>query len=455
MARPMLPMPEPPVSAQLKKKKEKANKKNALGSALGGIAGGILGSGLSFGLSDSAGDSMAEALEKQAANMKRQAEAKQAAAGGGVGSPYELLQQQLFDAVNSINVAPTPIEELRALAESQVGAQFDPQITGLQNEITTRSKRAGRNQQTARDMYGSLAKDFLAELPAMTAQFAAEDQAANQRYDQAQQQMQGEYDEQAAEQAAVLKRLGIQAASQDASQQAMEDQAYFQNQSEMDQQAALSALNEQQMAQTNYQQNMGSNARMAGENTAQDIGQQLEDFLSQANSQLTGLRSQKASAIEALLAQMQQQDAQAVAQQRQQEFENQMKLYNFQLSAQKAMGDGGVAGGTGFGADGTLTTGLEGAQNYLASQYPDQPLMATGLMEQLNDVLSNKAVTQGKFVLEPGNEALGKSPKYSDVGQEYMMDLLRREFEKEGDRYSSGDINATMNALLAYLGKLR
>jgi hypothetical protein len=50
---------------------------------------------------------------------------------------------------------------------------------------------------------------------------------------------------------------------------------------------------------------------------------------------------------------------------------------------------------------------------------------------------------------------MGKAPKYSDVGQEYMMDLLRREFEKEQGRYGTGDINATMAALQAYLGKLR
>jgi hypothetical protein len=406
------------------------------------------------GLSNLGGsvDILAEAIERQAATQKQQA-AQQSSLTSI--DPFTALQQQLFSAVNGIGFAPTPLEQLRKMAESQVSAQFDPQISALQGEMDRHSKRGKENAKTARDMYGSLAKDFLAELPAMTEQFAAEDAAANQRYDQSQQQMQGEYDKQAAEQNAVLKRLGIQAAAPDASQQAMEDQAYFQNQSEMDQQSALSALNEQQQAQTNYQQNLGSNARMAGENAAQDIRAMLQDYLGQAGTQLAGLQGQKSSAIEALLAQMQQQDQQNIAKQRQQEFENQMALYNFQLNTMKAAnsGQGGGSANDPFG--GGLSTGLAGAQNYLASQYPDQDILASNLMEQINDVLSNKQVTQGKFVLEPGNEALGKSPKYSDVGQEYMMDLLRREFEKEGDRYSTGDINATMNALLAYLGKLR
>lgn len=445
MALPSLGGPvKPGQNVYYTKAKKKTKKK---GKSRGGSGGSLSNLGPSV-------DILAESIEKQAASQKQQAAQK---SGLTSVNPYDMLQQQLFNAVNSINVASTPLEILRQMAESQVAAQFDPQISALGSEINVHKKRGKASQKEAREMYGALSKDYLAELPALTAQFAAEDEAANQRYDQAQAQMEGEYDKQAAEQAAVLKRLGVQAASQDASQQAMEDQAYFQNQAELEQQGALSALNEQQMAQTNYQQNLGSNARMAGENTAQEIGAMLADYLTQAEGQMTSLRGQKGSAIEALLAQMQQQDAQNVAQQRQQEFDNMMKLYNFQLATQKAANDvmPNINSPGAFGSEGTLSTGLAGAQNYLATQYPDQPILAEGLMEQLNDVLSNKAVTQGKFVLEPGNEALGKSPKYSDVGQEYMMDLLRREFEKEGGRYSTGDINATMNALLAYLGKLR
>lgn len=435
-------VPRRPVFPGDKKSKKKKS------SSSGGGGGGLLSSLVPSG-------SLAEAVEKQAAIQKGQAQQKSGLTS--TGDPFQMLQDQLFNAVNSINVAPTPLEQLRQMATQQVAAQFDPQIDALSSEITSKSKRGKQSQKTARDMYGALAQDYLSELPAMTQQFAAEDEAANARYDQAQQQMQGEYDEQAAQQAAVLKRLGVQAASQDASKGAMEDQAYFQNQSELDQQNALSQLDQQQMAQTNYQQNLGSNAKMAGENTAQEIGAMLEDFLTKANSQMTSLEGQKGSAIEALLSQMQAQDQANIDKQRQQEFDNQMKLYNFQLAAQKAMGsesqNASPFGGSGGAAGSGLTTGLAGAQNYLASQYPEQPIMASNLMEQLNDVLSNKEVTQGKFVLEPGDDL--HAPKYSDVGQEYMMDLLRREFEQEGNRYNTGDINATMNALLAYLGKLR
>ena len=270
--------------------------------------------------------------------------------------------------------------------------------------------------------------------------------------------MNQEYDTQAANQDAVLKRLGVQAASQDASQQASDDQKYFQSQGNLDQQNALSALQQQQQAQSDYTQNLGNTSKMAGENTAQDIASQLSDYMTQSDSQLNSLQSQKGAAIAALLSQMQGQDQSRVQTQSQQQFDNMMKLFNFQLAAQKAgqsANGGSSAGGFGTGTGaGSLTSGLPGAQNYLASQYPDQPILASHLMQQLNDVLSNKEITQGKFQLTPGDPSMGKAPTYSKVGQQYIEDLLRHQFEQQGGRYSTGDINATMAALEAYLGKL-
>lgn len=434
------------------KKRKKASKKST-GAALGmGFPGGLFG-GLIQQPANEAG-SLAEAIEKQAARLKQSSPG--GGVDGGMANPFQMLQDQLFGAVNNIGVSSTPIEQLRQIAEQQVAAQFDPMMSALQREMDTRTKRGNRSMDTARDMYGSLSKDYLSQLPELTEQFAAEDQAVQQRYDGAQNSLRAEYNQNADEQDALLKKLGISAAAPDASQQAREDQAYFQNQFELSQQQDQGAVNDQQNAQMSYQRNLGNTAKMAGENLAQDIGTELADFLNQAGGQMTDLRGQKGAALNALLSQMQMQDSQRVEQQRQQEFDNMMKLFGFQLDATNSMvKNQGAMPGTGFGAEGTLTTGLEGANNYLASKYPDQPIMASNLMEQLNDVLSNKQVAQGKFVIDPGDPAMGKSPKYSDVGQEYMMDLLRREFEKEGDRYGTGDINATMNALLAYLGKLR
>lgn len=447
-------------------KKKSKKKKSSGNSGKGGIFGGIANSGGGFNVGQPAqqAGNLAMLIEKQAAAQKAQAQASSGLLGQT--NPYQSIQDQLFAAINGVQAQTTPLEQLRQMATQQVSAQFDPQIAALSGQITSKSKRGARSEKQARQMYGDLSKDFLSQLPDMTAQFAAEDKSTNARYDQAQQQMQGEYDKQASEQDAVLKRLGVQAASQDASQQSKDDQAYFQNQAELDQQNAMTAQDQQQNAATNYQRDMGSNAQMAGENTAQDIHQQLSDYLDQANGQMGALTSQKQSGIAALLSQMQAQDQQNAQSNRQKEIDNLMSMFNFQLSAQKA-GDsaaakgimGGIGGGGAQGTGGSSlfkgTTGLQGATNYLAEQYPDQPILAKNLMTQLNDMLASKDVVNGKFELTPGDPSLGQAPKYSNVGQEKMMDLLRKEFEQSGGQYSTGDINATMNALLAYLGKLR
>lgn len=453
MAIPQLPMPEPPVSGQIKNKKSKVKKQWNNRQNVGAFdkilnpGGGIL--------------SPNNTLERE--NAWQGSTAFRDAAAAQQQDPFSLLQQQLFNAANGIGSsgpALQSIDELRKIASQQVNAQYQPQIDALMAEMGGKSKRAGRDQKTARDMYGALSKDYLSQLPEVTAQFAAEDKATNNRYDQAQATMQGEYQKNAAEQNALLKQLGIQAAAPDANSQMAADQSYFNNSMEADQQAALSALAEQQMAQQDYTRNLGANAKFAGANLSSDIGNQLEDYLTQANSQLTSLQGQRGSAIEALLAQLQGQQQEQAAKAQQQQFENMMKLYQFQLDATKASqsagGANGVASpfGDGAGAAG-LTTGLQGATNYLAGQYPTQPVRATGLMDNLNAVLQNPDVVNGKYILEPGDASLGKSPKYSDVGQEYMMNLLRHEFEKDGNTYNGADLNSTMNALLAYLGKLR
>jgi hypothetical protein len=401
--------------------------------------------------------SLAEAIERQAAGQD--AQVQQNPTGTGT-DPFTALQNQLFNAANSISVAATPLEQLRKLAEQQVAAQYDPQISAVSNEIKTHVKRGKRSEQTARDMYGSLAKDYLAQLPDITAQYKAQDDEANQRYDQAQQQMQNEYQQNAQQQDAVLKQLGVQAAAPDASQQSKDDQAYFQNQSNLDQQNALNALAQQQMAETDYARNLGNSSRMAGENTAQSIDQQLSDYLDQAGGQLDSLTAGKSQAIAALLQQLQMQDQQRVQQQGQQQFDNMMKLYNFQLQAQNDAAKANHLQGSGFGGSGGgglsgLTTGLPGASNYLASQFPNQPIHANQLMDLIQNVLSDKTVKQGKFILQPGDPSLGKDPKYSDVGQQYMEGLLRKELMNSPYANNPLDINAALAALEAYLGKVR
>lgn len=446
MARSM-PIPEPPVGGQ-KKMVEKRKKK---ASSKGGGGGGSL-----FGpILDNSG-LLAETIEKQANAQQRQAEANASPDFGG-GDPIQNLMDQVMGQYNSINVAPTSYEKLKRLAEQQVGMQFDPMIALLKQQMGQHQNRAQRSMGEARSMYDALGADFISQLPELTQQYAAEDRETNSRYDGAQKVLQDQYKNQQNEQNAVLQQLGIQAAAPDASRQAQADQSYLQGQMESDQQSALDALKQQQTAQSDYTRNLGNSSRMAGENTAQGIAQQLNDYLGQADTQMAGLQGQRGSALSALIQQMQSQDAQRVQQEEQQQFQNLMSLSNFQLDAAKLMGQNAASGNESLFGD--ATSGLPGAQNFLAEKYPNSPIIASNLMEQLNDVMSNKQVVQGKYILDPGDPSTGKSPVYSDVGQQMMEDLLRREIEKENQsqpgRYNNMDINNAIAALQAIFGKVR
>lgn len=439
-----LPMPEPPSNGQKTMIRKRKNKASGKGGGSSSFLSGLASPKLT--------GSLAEALEKQANNQ-----AQQAAAKSGLVStdPFTALQNQIMSQYQSINVPSTPYDQLKQMAQEQVGAQFDPVIHALMDQMAQTGNRATRNAGEARKMYNSLGSDFLSQLPELTNQFAQQDKETNARYDSAQQQLKQQYQGQQDQQNAILQQLGIQAAAPDASKQAADDQSYFQGSMEADQQSALNALKQQQLAQSNYTQNLGDTTKVAGENQAQDIMQQFRDYMGQANSQLTGLQQQRGSALASLLQQMQAQDAQRVQSEEQKQFQNLMSLANFQLSAAKAAQS--AAGNSNDLFKGT--TGLSGAQNFLAQQYPNSPIIASHLMGDINNVLSNPDVVNGKYQLTPADPSTGKSATYSDVGQEYMIDLLRQQIEKENQsvpgRYGNADINNAINALLAYMGKLR
>lgn len=406
-------------------------------------------------------DALSGALNITPLLIEQQANAQKAAAQKAnptpaALNPIEKMMQDFQSQYASINVQPTPLEELQRMAEQQVGAQFDPMIQMLASQMGAKQKRAGESQGKAREMYGALSKDFLSQLPQMTQQFAAEDQETNKRYDSAQQQLQSQYQQQQQQQNALLQQLGIQAAAPDASKRSMEDQSYFQGQMETDQQSALNALNQQQQAAQIYQQQLGDTTRVAGENTAQDIGSMLEQYLDQANQQMGGLQAQRGSALQTLLSQMQGQAQDRAAKEEQQQFENLLNMSRFQLDAAQAAQK---AAGSPTDMLFKGTTGRSGAENFLAQKYPNEPVKASSLMQLVNDTLSNPDVVRGKYELQPANPSLGKGPVYADVGQQMIEDILRKNAEKANQTtpglYGNADITAMIDALSAIMGKLR
>jgi len=392
---------------------------------------------------------LADAIRAQAASQ-----AKQAAQKSGLVDTSTNPLDQLMQQIQSINVAPTPYDQLLQIASGQASTQFDPLIQELQGQISATTNRAHKNEGQAKAMYNDLAKDIAAQMPEITNQLSQASQETEQRYNQTQQALQGEYNKQAEAQAALLKKLGIQAAAPEASQQAMEDQAYFQQQSKSDEANALDLLNEMKNADVSYNRQSADNTRLAGVNTAQDIAAQLEDYLQQANSKLSGLKTSKQSAIQSALAQLQQQDQQRIEKQENQQYQHLMDMANLQLRIQQMQQDAANKNTLFKG-----TNGPSGAANYLSEIYPTDNTTSSAILSAINDVMSDPNVIAGKY--DSGQKDMYGQEKYNDVTNEYLIDLLRKRLSGEGQgpltatQYSTADINNAINALLAYRGQLR
>lgn len=401
-------------------------------------------------------NSLADAIRRQAASQAKQAQQKSGLVSTG---PEVDPFQQLMEQIQGINVAPTPYEQLLQQATGSAGAQYDPLIQELQAQMESTKKRGASNQQQARDMYNSLASDIAAEMPDITNQMAAANQETQNRYDQTQQQLKSEYNEQAAQQAALYKQLGIQAAAPEASQQAMEDQAYFQNQSQSDEAAALALLEQMKNSDVSYNRETSQNTRLAGENVAQDIGAQLEEYLQNAGGKLSGLRAGRESAIQGMLAQLQQQDAQRIQQQEETEYDRLMDMFNLQLKMQEMQNDQAAKSRANQLFKGT--NGPSGASNYLSEIYGGggDTFTSSAIMDAINDVMADPAVIAGSY--ESDQKDQYGNPIQNKVTDQYMMDLLRRRMSGEGQgplsgtEFSNMDMNNAINALLAYMGKLK
>jgi hypothetical protein len=401
--------------------------------------------------------SLADAIKRQAATQAKIADEKKAQDKPGlVVDPF----QQLIQQIQSINVAPTPYDQLMQQATGSAGAQFDPLIEQLRAEMSATQQRGERNQSTVKQMYGDLATDIAAEMPQITNQMAQASKETENRYNETQQQLAGQYNQQAAQQAELFKKLGIQAAAPEASQQAKEDQTYFQNQSNSDEAAARQLLQEMGNSDVSYNRQSADNTRLAGVNAASDIGAQLEEYLQVAGGKLGGLISGRQSAIQSMLSQLQQQDAQRVAQSEESEYKRLMDMFNLQLKMQEMQND----------AENTVkplfkgTNGPSGMANYLSEAYPGDDFTSRSISEAINDVMSSPEALAGEY--DTGKKDMYGQTQMNKINDQYLIDMLRRRMS-EGDldpntpaelgqtSYSDFDVNNAINALLAMMGKLK
>lgn len=394
----------------------------------------------------------AEVLKKAASRV-----ADRARSAAGLPTSNDPLGQ-LMEQIQNINVGATPYDIIQQQAVGSVGAQYDPLIEQLKAEIAGTKSRAAKNQATVKQMYSDEAQNIAAQMPEITNQMAAASKEAQGQYDQTQQILEQEYAKNAEAQNALYKQLGIQAAAPEASQQAMEDQSYFQSQSKADEAAALQSLREMTQADQAYNQQTSNNTRLAGINAATDIGAQLEQYLQGANAKLGGYQAGKESAIQAAIAQLQQEDQQRVAQAEQQEYERLMDMFNLQLKMQQMKDKADSQASSPFGSLFKGTNGPGGAANVLGSMYGGDTYSSNAIMDEINKLMENPNVIAGRY--DSGQKDAYGKPVMNKVNDAYLRQQLLEQMQggntpMTGTQYSSADINAAIMALMAYQGRLR
>jgi hypothetical protein len=401
------------------------------------------------------------AIDQQVANLRAgvtpQNSPSIAQLGGPQNSdPYQQLQQQLFQQINSIPSYITPMSQLQQQAQAQVNSIYDPQIAALIGTMENQKESTKKSQNSAKNMYNSLAQDLASQIPGITSQMRqAQDEATN-RYAQAAQQSQQDYSQQASQQQQILNQLGLQSAQQATSAQSAADQNYFKQQNQLSKNQTLDALQQQQNSDVGYQRNISDNSRMAGTNAVEDLQRQLDDFLNQGNVQLGTIQAEKSSQLGNVLQQLISADQRNAQSQRQNQIDNMLKLFNFQLDAQKASSAANRNNDIFKG-----TSGPAGAANYLAEALGgDRKNTASQILQLINDTMADPNVVSGHH---PELDSQGNPMKDPITGKpitmtntdQYIEDLLRSKMEQATGGYSTGDINSAINALLAYLGKLR
>lgn len=190
----------------------------------------------------------------------------------------------------------------KKLATQSVSEQFDPIINEIMAQRGQTQRRAGANRQEVGRMYGSLAQSVNQDAVATGRQFDATQAESKKLYEDERNRIAAGYAADAASQRAAAKRLGIEAlgVEQEIGQQnASKNFADQMNSQQM--QSSQTALGQQEVAAADYDRAIANATRAEGAEAQRDIMGQLEEYMSQSNTNLAETRSQKAGSIQDLM----------------------------------------------------------------------------------------------------------------------------------------------------------
>lgn len=212
--------------------------------------------------------------------------------------PTELKMPQ-FDPVQMPQFDPN---KYKNQATQAVNEQFNPIIQDLVRQQGEAKGRASSSKAEVGDLYGGLAAALQADANATKGSYDATQAESKQLYNTERNRIAAGYAADQAAQREEAKRLGTEALGVNeavAGQQA--DQRFADQMMSQQMQSTQGALGQQEAAAADYDRSMGQAAKYEGAEAQRDIMSDLEDYMSESASNISGVRSQAAGSINDLM----------------------------------------------------------------------------------------------------------------------------------------------------------
>lgn len=323
--------------------------------------------------------------------------------GGPIGSGLGLPQPGSMDSIlakleelqNPGRYQPS-MGMIEAQARAQAGAQYDPVIARLRNQMGVAETRANRNKGALGEMFGQLSSNIAGDIPKIDSMYQGAEQKSAGQYAGLKQAIQDQYAKSQADQESMMQRLNIQAAAPDAMKQQSVDQNYFTDLAAKEGQTQQAALGQEQRGAVDYTRKGSEMALSEGTNRQADLMYQLQDLLAQYQGQIGEAETGKNSSYLSTLYGLQNQGMQQAQDKAQRDFENYIKVLNVGQSLQKA----GTALNVQSPADvgkrmlgmGLPASSAQNIQSVFMSALSSDPMIQAGIDSNFGQALPKEAL---------------------------------------------------------------
>lgn len=351
--------------------------------------------------------------------------------GSGLGIPQPGSIESIMERLEELQDPSrymTPMEMMEREARAMAGAQYDPIIARLRNQMGLAEQRAGRNKEALGAMFNQLSGNLSAEIPEIQEMYQGAAQKTAGQYADLKNSITQQYSNSQAEQEEMMKRLNIEAAAPDVLQQQGVDRDYYVNRASTDAQTQASALGQEERGAVEYTRKGSQMAQTEGTQRQADLMFQLQDLLAQYEGQIgeaeIGRNQSYLSALYGLRNDSSKQAMDAA----QRDFENYIKMIGVGQSLNKA---GQAVTSVQSPADianralgmGVTPQGAQNIQNVFMSTISSDPMIMAGIDENFGQALPKEALAAR--VVEAGRNA-GLSPQELNALQIAALEYFGR-----------------------------